>query len=234
MEFQDATRSFVGRIAQDGFAVVPGVLDEFEIAELAKRLDYSALPRSRAGIRHAMKDRGVVAVARNARLLQLGQQVLGDDAFPFRATLFDKSPQANWLVVWHQDTALPLRERRDTSGWGPWSIKDGVHYAHAPADALEKILALRLHLDDSHANNGPLRVLPSTHTLGVLSDKQLHDLSEKISAVDCLVRRGGIVAMRPLVVHASSKSQSDQARRVLHIEYAASRSVGDNLYLTDA
>ena len=36
---------------------------------------------------------------------------------PFRATLFDKSPQANWLVVWHQDTALPLRRRLDISGW---------------------------------------------------------------------------------------------------------------------
>lgn len=234
MEFQEAAKSFVGRIAQDGFAIVPSVLDDSEILDLAEKIEHSALPHSWAGIRHAMKDRGVVAVAHDARLLQLGQQVLGDDALPFRATLFDKSPRANWLVVWHQDTALPLRERRDTSGWGPWSIKDGIHYAHAPASALESVLALRLHLDDSHANNGPLRVLPSTHILGVLSDKQLHDLSEKIIAVDCLVRRGGIVAMRPLVVHASSKSQSDQPRRVLHIEYAASRSVADNLYLASA
>ena len=30
-------------------------------------------------------------------------------AQPFRATLFDKSASANWLVVWHQDTALPMR-----------------------------------------------------------------------------------------------------------------------------
>lgn len=181
-----------------------------------------------------MKDPAVANVARDSRLVQFVREILGDDALPFRATLFDKSPQANWLVVWHQDTALPLLERRETEGWGPWSIKDGIHYAHAPADALEKILALRLHLDDSRADNGPLRVLPSTHTLGVLSDNELHDLSEKINAVDCLARRGGIIAMRPLIVHASSKSQSSLPRRVLHIEYAVSRSVGDNLYLADA
>jgi Phytanoyl-CoA dioxygenase (PhyH) len=117
---------------------------------------------------------------------------------------------------------LPLCERREAPGWGPWSIKDGVNYAHAPASALEQVLALRLHLDDSIAENGPLRVLPGTHSLGVLSDEALRDLSTQIEAIDCTVPRGGILAMRPLVVHSSSKSQSNVPRRVLHMEYAAS------------
>jgi ectoine hydroxylase-related dioxygenase (phytanoyl-CoA dioxygenase family) len=111
-------------------------------------------------------------------------------------------------VMWHQDTALPLQERRETRGWGPWSIKDGVNYAHAPASALRQVLALRVHLDDSTAKNGPLRVLPGTHTLGVLTDKALHELSTEIAPVECLVSEGGVLAMRPLIVHASSKSIS--------------------------
>jgi hypothetical protein len=49
----------------------------------------------------------------------IARETLGKEAFPFRATLFDKSPTANWLVVWHQDTALPLQERRDAPLWGP-------------------------------------------------------------------------------------------------------------------
>jgi len=151
----------------------------------------------------------------------MAQEILGRAALPFRATLFDKSPTSNWLVVWHQDTALPLCERREVPGWGPWSIKEGVNYAHAPASALEQVLALRLHLDDSIAENGPLRVLPGTHSLGVLSDEALRDLSTQIEAIDCTVPRGGILAMRPLVVHSSSKSQSNVPRRVLHMEYAA-------------
>jgi ectoine hydroxylase-related dioxygenase (phytanoyl-CoA dioxygenase family) len=154
--------------------------------------------------------------------MAMAQEILGRAALPFRATLFDKSPTSNWLVVWHQDTALPLCERREVPGWGPWSIKDGVNYAHAPASALEQVLALRLHLDDSIAENGPLRVLPGTHSLGVLSDEALRDLSTQIEAIDCTVPRGGILAMRPLVVHSSSKSQSNVPRRVLHMEYAAS------------
>ena len=185
-------------------------------------------------MRHAMRNTSVAALACDSRLIAMAQEVLGSAALPFRATLFDKSPTSNWLVVWHQDTALPLRERRETAGWGPWSIKDGVNYAHAPASALEHVLALRLHLDDSDAENGPLRILPETHTLGVLSDDALHELSTQIAAIDCLVPRGGILAMRPLVVHASSKSQSSAPRRVLHIEYAVSSSMADGLELAIA
>ena len=163
----------------------------------------------------------VTEVARDSRLSGLASSLLGERAVPYRATLFDRSPESNWLVVWHQDTALPQPDQRQTSGWGPWSRKEGVHYAHAPAQALKEVLALRLHLDDSTVENGPLRVLPGTHTLGVLSDDELHVLSQRIQPVDCLTTKGGVVAMRPLLVHASSKSKSEQCRRVLHIEYTS-------------
>jgi len=181
-----------------------------------------------------MKNADVAELARDSRLLGMAQSVLGPEAFPFRATLFDKSPASNWLVVWHQDTALPLRERRETPGWGPWSIKDGVVYAHAPASALSQVLALRVHLDDSTEANGPLRVLPGTHMLGVLTDDQLHEQSVKMAPVDCLVPAGGVLAMRPLIVHASSKSQAEKPRRVLHIEYARRMEIEDGHSLAEA
>ena len=226
--------SWLEPIQAQGFAIIPEVLGRKNIDGLLKELSRADLPRSRAGVRHAMRLPAVTAVARDARLLEIAQETLGQGAFPFRATLFDKSPTANWLVVWHQDTALPLRERREAPGWGPWSVKDGVNYAHAPASALSQVLALRVHLDDSIAENGPLRVLPGTHTLGVLTDEQLHDLSTRVVAVDCLVPVGGVLAMRPLIVHASSKSQVENARRVLHIEYAASPAIAEGLDLAIA
>lgn len=46
--------------------------------------------------------------------------------------------------------------------------------------------------------------------------------------MECEVGRGGVLAMRPLLIHSSSKARSDKPRRVLHIEYA------DSLKLTDA
>lgn len=100
---------------------------------------------SRAGSRHLMAVPEISQLAHDPRLLDIAHLYLGKEAFPFRATLFDKSPDANWLVVRHQDTALPLKHYCDARGWGPWSNKAGIAYAHAPATALSRVLALRVH-----------------------------------------------------------------------------------------
>jgi hypothetical protein len=218
-------------LAERGFAIVPGLVSQPEIACLLDQIARNPLPRSRAGLRHALRHRAIADFVRDPRLVSLAGETLRNDAVPFRATLFDKSPTSNWLVVWHQDRALPIRERRDVAGWGPWSIKDGITYSHAPASALENVVALRVHLDDSIAENGPLRVLPGTHAKGVLEDDAIHQLALKVAPVDCLVPRGGVIAMKPLIVHASSKSRSPRPRRVLHIEYASSLDLPDGLEL---
>ncbi len=217
-----------------GFEIVPGVLDQRDIADVAGSLEEEGLERSRAGARHLMRHSIVQQVARDPRLVALASRFLGPSAIPFRATLFDKSPDHNWLVVWHQDTALPLRQRRDVAGWGPWSVKAGITYAHAPAAALSRVIALRLHIDNSGPDNGPLRVLPGTHTRGVMSDADVAQLARDVHAVDCVCPAGGVVAMRPLLIHASSKAETDQRRRVLHIEYADSLDLGAGLQLAIA
>jgi ectoine hydroxylase-related dioxygenase (phytanoyl-CoA dioxygenase family) len=221
-------------IGDAGFAILPALFSHEDLDRLLQEIDESEPRRSRAGIRHALSLPPVAAVAREPQMVELAREVLGSEAFPFRATLFDKSPTSNWLVVWHQDTALPLQKRVELPGWGPWSIKDGIDYAHAPSAALSQVLALRVSCDDSTVENGPLRVLPRTHTLGVLSDDAIHALASQVAPVDCIVPRGGVVAMRPLVVHASSKSQTEVPRRVLHIEYAASESLVKPLQLAVA
>ena len=217
-----------------GFEIAPAVLDQDEIADVAASLEEDGLERSRAGARHLMRYPIVQQVAHDPRMVAIASQFVGPAAIPFRATLFDKSPEHNWLVVWHQDTALPLRERRDVSGWGPWSVKAGITYAHAPAAALSRVIALRLHIDDSGPDNGPLRVLPGTHTRGVMSDGEVAQLARGVQFVDCVSPAGGVVAMRPLLVHASSKAETDQRRRVLHIEYTDSLDMGAGLQLAIA
>lgn len=218
-------------IERDGFASIPRFLSLTEVDHLLEAIAACNARRSRAGLRHALSLSPISNLARRPTVMDLARSVLGPEAFPFRATLFDKSPESNWLVVWHQDTALPLRERHEVGGWGPWSTKEGIAYAHAPVSALSQVLALRIHLDDSTELNGPLRVLPTTHTLGVLEDEQVHELATQMVPVECLVPSGGILAMRPLLIHSSSKSRSEADRRVLHIEYAASPSIASPLDL---
>lgn len=206
-----------------GFAIHSEVVDRVECSRLIHEL--GSVPRTRAGSRHLLSSPGVSALASDPRLTSIAREFLGTQPFPFRATLFDKSATANWLVVWHQDTALPLTHRFDESGWGPWSTKAGVIYAHAPASALSRVVALRVHLDASDHTNGPLRVLPGSHELGVLTDVQLAELARSRQAHECLVPAGGVLAMRPLLVHSSSKSASGLPRRVVHIEYAENRTL---------
>jgi len=219
-------------IDDSGFAILPALFSTEDVDRFSEEICHASPRRSRAGVRHALKLPPVAAIAGNCLLAEVACEVLGTRAFPFRATLFEKSNQSNWLVVWHQDTALPLRERVEMAGWGPWSVKDGVDYAHAPAGALSQVLALRIHLDDSPPDNGPLRVLPRTHMLGVLNDDDIHALAVRTTPVDCVAARGGVVAMRPLLVHASSKSRTEAPRRILHIEYAADDSIVAPLHLT--
>ena len=211
-------------VEEDGYAVIPNIFAADEMQSLWADIAATRIPRTRAGIRHLLGHPTVGALVNDPRLMEIAKEILGPDALPFHATLFDKSPDANWLVVWHQDTALSLTEKRDVPGWGPWSVKDGITYAHAPAHALEQVLAIRIHLDDSNLDNGPLRVLAGTHSRGVLSEKEIEQVSGEISSVSCTVQRGGLILMRPLLVHASSKSTSDASRRVLHVEYASGSS----------
>ncbi len=110
-------------------------------------------------------------------------------------------------------------------------MKGGVLHAIAPASALRGIVALRVHLDDVTRENGPLRVLPQTHDRGILEHVQIEELAHTISPVDCVGGAGSVVAMRPLVVHASSKVQGARPRRVIHIEYAATVRVDHDIEL---
>jgi ectoine hydroxylase-related dioxygenase (phytanoyl-CoA dioxygenase family) len=217
-----------------GHHIFDGLFAASDMRGVLHQLASVELDRTKAGARHILSVPVVRDLAGDGRMLEIARGFLGPTAVPFRATLFDKSPAANWLVVWHQDTALPLQQRNDLAEWGPWSTKAGVLYAHAPAWALRQVAALRLSLDDSLATNGPLRVLPGTHRLGVLTDGQIEKLVRDVTPVDCIASCGSVVAMRPLTVHASSKATSLEPRRILHIEYAAAVNLAPGIELAVA
>jgi len=229
-----AVEALMEAVQRQGYATMEHVLSDSECSALRERLATPAVERSRAGARHLLSSGIVAGLAADARLLAIASAVLRRPSGPFRATLFDKSRDANWSVVWHQDTALPLRTRFDVPGWGPWSSKAGVLYARAPREALDRVVALRVHLDDSQATNGPLRVVPETHTRGVLSDDAVEQIARSESIVDCIAARGDILVMRPLLIHSSPRIEIAAPRRVLHIEYADSLVLSPGIELATA
>jgi ectoine hydroxylase-related dioxygenase (phytanoyl-CoA dioxygenase family) len=89
-----------------------------------------------------------------------------------------------------------------------------------PVDVLERMFAVRIHLDECDMSNGPLRVIPGSHQFGRIPEKQIEEYVQQPSTT-CVLPAGGVLLMRPLLLHASSPSQSPRHRRVIHIEYAA-------------
>ncbi len=218
---------------RNGFSIVESVIQPSECDDMIARLERFTEYRSRAGIRNLMTFPEVAAISNDPRLIGLTIHIIGQPLIPFKATLFEKSGKANWLVAWHQDTAIPVEKAVNSDGWGPASVKEGITFMHAPAPVLSKILAIRIHLDASTDSNGPLRVVPGTHTKR-LSDDDLSGVAAVRPQEVCTVGKGGVIAMSPLLVHASSKCNTDEPRRVLHIEYARELEIGPNIRLAMA
>ena len=122
-------------------------------------------------------------------------------------------------MAWHQDLTITVRNRVDAPGFAPWTIKDGVQNVQPPADILERILAIRIHLDDNDIENGPLRVIPGSHRSGRLSSERIAGYHTS-NAVTCTVPRGGALLMSPLLLHASSACFAPSNRRVVHLEFS--------------
>jgi len=209
----------VEQLETSGFAIVPSFLDEEGLDALERVLPQ--LVDDRGGLRNLLDIRQVFDLACSAPLRSLIEPILGADALSVRSILFDKTSLANWKVSWHQDLTIAVKRRIDAVGYGPWSEKAGVVHVQAPAPVLESMLAVRLHLDESHAGNGPLRVLPGSHRVGKVRDEEIPSWQSRIREHVCLVPRGGILLMRPLLLHASSPASTPRHRRVIHLEYAA-------------
>jgi hypothetical protein len=214
-------------INTNGYALIPdAVTPEAGSTLLAALACVPADGRERKGSVYAARNllQTVPEVRRFAAsetVRALIEPILGFAPLPVRGLLFDKSAEANWKVPWHQDLSIAVRKKMEVPGFGPWSVKAGVIHVQPPVAVLERMLALRLHLDDCGEQAGPLRVLPGSHLQGRLDPQAIRRWRENVRPVSCLVPCGGILLMRPLLLHASGAALSPSHRRVVHLEFAA-------------
>ena len=229
----EAEQDFRERITSDGFAIVHGVLASERIDRL--RTVIAALPDGEAvrrkvsvyGVRNLFEvSEEVRELAADAQLRSFVAPVLGPDCFAVRATFFDKVPDANWNLRWHQDGVISVKQRLDTPGFAAWSNKAGTLQVRPPDHVLLNMLALRVHLDDCPASNGALRVLAGSHTQR-WPREEISECKSRFREVICEVGVGGVLAMRPLILHASSASNAPGHRRVIHIEFACHELPGE-------
>jgi hypothetical protein len=229
----DTSQPWEAKLARDGFVVAPQVLASTKVSQLIAQLQRIS---AEEGVRQKSPGdsasryavRNLLQLAPAARELaswgeirRWVEPILGPSAKAVRGILFDKTPSANWKVPWHQDLSIAVRERREVPGYGPWSMKAGVPHVQPSRHVLDNMLTVRLHLDECDLDNGPLRVLPGSHAEGVLSPIQQAAWRARGTEVACTVPAGGILLMRPLLMHASSPARAAGHRRVVHLEFAA-------------
>jgi ectoine hydroxylase-related dioxygenase (phytanoyl-CoA dioxygenase family) len=203
-----------------GFMFARGLLTAAEARQVCESLT-PLLQTARAGARNLLRRSSeIAALARSERILDIIGELAGAVAFPVRGILFDKTPQANWAVTWHQDLTISVNRRAELPGFGPWSVKEGVQHAHAPADLLERMFTVRIHLDDADEANGALRVIPGSHRSGKLDDAAIDRAVAAGPITICAARAGDAFIMRPLLLHSSSRATLPRHRRIIHFEYA--------------
>jgi ectoine hydroxylase-related dioxygenase (phytanoyl-CoA dioxygenase family) len=218
---------------RDGYRIFDPVFSQKEMAKLIEILNRNSDGESVRRKSEVYAIRNLLetipdlrVLVEDSRIRSIIEPILGSEYFVVRSLLFDKIPGANWKVTWHQDCMITVRQRIATPGFGPWSTKAGILHVQAPANVMENILALRIHLDDCGTENGPLRILPGTHRGGILTDEEVKHWSSTVAPVICTVQSGGILALRPLLLHASSPAQTPAHRRVIHLEIASEKLPG--------
>lgn len=200
-----------------GYEVIPQVLREADIDRTLQSLQ--GLPTGRVGSRCLIELPWCAELGRRIGLDARVRRLSPANAVAVQCTLFVKSPSRNWLVTLHQDLSVPVAERVESAECSGWSEKEGEVFVQPPSQVLEQMLAVRLHLDDCDEQTGALRVVPGSHRLGRLSADEALRARKSSGEVSVPVPRGGVMLMRPLLLHASSRCASDRPRRVLHFVF---------------
>lgn len=148
------------------------------------------------------------------------------DFFLTKAVYFDKPPQSNWYVTWHQDIPINVKEKVTTEGYHGWTQKKGVTSVMPPDEILHNTITIRIHLDDTTKDNGALKIIPGSHKRRH-TDDQIQVITEHSLPHICEVQAGGVQMMRPLLLHSSSKTTNQKSRRVIHLEFNTMKLGGD-------
>lgn len=138
--------------------------------------------------------------------------------FIVKSIYFDKPGESNWFVAYHQDLTISVTKKKETKGFGPWTVKQNQFAAQPPLQILENIFTIRIHLDETNEDNGSLKVIPRSHNKQVYRPETI-DWSRE-TEVNCNVPKGDVMIMKPLLLHSSGRTTNNARRRVIHIEFS--------------
>ena len=214
-----------GDFAADGICLVGAVVPTSTMLELRglPMLHAAGRPGARAFSLPPEVDGHIAA---GGALARIADRLMGMPTRAVRVLHFDKTPEMNWAVPWHQDRTIAVTDRIEVPGFEPWSRKGGVHHVEPPGTVLSSIVSLRLHLDDCGPENGPLLAVRGSFRLGRVPAGQIKQHVRAGQIQVCCANAGDVVAMRGLTIHASERAARPGRRRVLHVDFSTSELPG--------
>jgi len=145
-------------------------------------------------------------------------RLLGPNNFILKSIYFDKPERSNWFVGYHQDLTISVDRKMNLENYGPWTIKNNQFSVQPPIEFLENITTFRIHLDPTDKDNGALKVIPGSHQKKIIRTESSEFKNDK--ELICEIGLGGIMLMKPLILHGSNRTKNGKRRRVIHIEIA--------------
>ena len=100
---------------KDGFQTFESVLTFDEIESLREALVSKKIAPGRRNLMRCVP--AVAELALSSKLLGLLEETLNERCFSVRSIFFDKTSEANWLVPWHQDLTIAVKERVEFPGY---------------------------------------------------------------------------------------------------------------------
>ena len=152
------------------------------------------------------------------KLKELITELFGQNFFVTKSIYFDKPEQSNWFVAYHQDLTISVDKKIELENFGPWTVKQNQFAVQPPLEFLENNFTIRIHLDNTDENNGALKVIPKSHLKGIYRAETINWATE--TETICNTLKGGIMIMKPLLLHSSSRTTNNLKRRVIHIEFS--------------
>ena len=216
----------ITKVKRRGFAILDGIYTNREINRMLSIINRATEDKKRFpktddlfAIRKLLMEIPTLKnILFNNNMLSLIRKGFGEDYFLTKAIYFDKPPGSNWTVPWHQDIPINVTQKSETEGFSNWAEKSGNITVCPPLEYLQSAFTLRIHLDDIDDKNGALKVIPKTH-FHILSSEEMLQVRENTESKFCKVRKGGVNILKPLILHASAKTENDRHRRVIHLEF---------------
>lgn len=205
-----------------GFTIVDDIFSDAEIESIATTIESADTSKTTFrksddlfAIRQFLKEMPELhSILFNDKLKTTIKYLIGDNYFVVKSIYFNKPEKSNWFVSYHQDLTISVDKKADIPNYGPWTTKQNQFAVQPPLDILENIFTIRIHLDDTDEQNGALKVVSKSHLKGIYRPETI-DWTKV-----CAVQKGGVMLMRPLLLHSSSRSTNNKQRRVIHIEFS--------------